>query len=80
MRRYDYLSFDERKEIERMVRSDTRTEEIAHALNRNISTIYRELSHGLTDERGDYMQRLYSAKKGQKAMQDAFKKRGKPRE
>lgn len=79
MRRYDYLTFDERKEIERMVKADMRAYHIAHALNRRDSTIYRELSRGLTEERGENMQKLYSAEKGQKAMQDAFKRRGKHR-
>lgn len=76
MGKYAYLTFDERREIERLHNAGTRTIDIASRIGRSADTIYRELRRGYTAERNENKGRKYSADVAQAAFQDCIAQRG----
>ncbi len=76
MQKYSYLTFDQRREIERMHNSGVRTVEIAEHIGRSVATVYEELKRGYTGERNANKQRTYSAERAQTVFQDNIAQRG----
>lgn len=79
MRKYTYLMFDQRREIEKLYNADVRVEEIAARIGRSAAGVYEELKRGYTGERNANMRRIYSADRAQRVFQDNIAKRGKRR-
>lgn len=76
MNGYSYMTFDQRREIERMHNSGMRTVDIASKLGRSVAAIYEELKRGYTGERNENKQRKYSADLAQTVFQDNIAQRG----
>lgn len=76
MRKFAYLTFDERKEIERMHNEGMRAIDIASHLGRSAAAIYGELKRGYTAERNENKQWKYSADVAQTVFQDNIARRG----
>ena len=76
MNGYSYLTFDQRREIERLHNAGTRTVDIAAHLGRSVAAVYEELKRGYTGERNDNKQRKYSAERAQTVFQDNIAQRG----
>lgn len=51
VKKYNHISFDERKIIERLLRKNTPKREIARLLNRSITTIRKEIKRGSVEQR-----------------------------
>ncbi len=77
MRKYKYLSLDDRKKIEKMYSNGERVADIATTLNASTGTIYRELQKGYTGGIDKNMRPAYDAKIAQLEVQKNFKCRGK---
>lgn len=73
------LTFDDRREIERLRGTGMSARRIAKRIGCNFSTVYRELSRGLKDGYciGDW--KGYSAKLGQARYDENVSRRGKPK-
>jgi len=71
-----YLTYEERKKIEKEYSSGSRPCDIAKALGVHTATIYRELSRGFTGERDDAARPIYSAELAQKNIQASIRNRG----
>ena len=76
MNGYSYMTFDQRREIERMHNSGMRTADIASKLGRSVAAIYEELKRGYTGERNVDKRRTYSAERAQTVFQDNIAQRG----
>lgn len=76
MQKYSYLTFNQRREIERMHNSGIRTVEIAEHIGRSVAAVYEELKRGYTGERNANKQRTYSAEQAQTVFQDNIAQRG----
>ena len=76
MNGYCYLTFDQRREIERMHNAGVRTVEIAAHIGRSVAAVYEELKRGYTGERNENKQRKYSAERAQTVFQDNIAQRG----
>lgn len=76
MNGYSYLTFDQRREIERLHNAGTRTVDIAAHLGRSVAAVYEELKRGYTGERNENKQRKYSAERAQAVFQDNIAQRG----
>ena len=76
MNGYSYLTFDQRREIERLHNAGTRTVDIAAHLGRSVAAVYEELKRGYTGERNENKQRKYSAERAQTDFQDNIAQRG----
>jgi len=76
MKKFAYLTFEERREIERMHNAGARTIDIAARLGRSATAVYQELQRGYTAERNENKQRKYSADVGQMVFQDNIARRG----
>ncbi|MBP3313975.1 MAG: helix-turn-helix domain-containing protein, partial [Oscillospiraceae bacterium] len=50
MNGYSYLTFDQRREIERLHNAGTRTVDIAAHLGRSVAAVYEELKRGYTGD------------------------------
>lgn len=75
-KKYGYLSLEDRQTIEAMYGNGATVIEIAAKLDCPDTTIYRELRRGDTGELDKYQRSGYSATLGQRALQQAFKRRG----
>ena len=71
-----YLTYEERRKIEKEYSSGSRPCDIAKALGVHTATIYRELSRGFTGERDDAARQIYSAELAQKNIQASIRNRG----
>ena len=76
MNGYTYLTFDQRREIERLHNAGTRTVDIAAKLGRSVAAVYEELKRGYTGERNENKQKKYSAERAQEVFQDNIAQRG----
>lgn len=76
MPKYSYLTFEQRREIERMHNAGVRTTEIAEHIGRSVAAVYEELKRGYTGERNANKQRKYSAERAQTVFQDNIAQRG----
>ena len=76
MSKYRFLTFDDRKKIEKWHSDGVRPFEIAARLNVHTATIYNELNRGYTGKEDEMFRPEYSAEKAQKAIQESFKRRG----
>jgi len=76
-RKYGYLTLEDRQIIETMYGNGAPVGEIAEKLKCPDTTVYRELRRGDTGELDKYQRNGYSATLGQRALQQAFKRRGK---
>ena len=73
------LNYEERKKIEVMYAEGKSKREIADAVEVNISTLYRELLRGETEELNGKGRRGYSAAKAQGKVEINLKRRGRKR-
>ncbi len=71
-----YLSYNQRKEIEKLYASGAEVIEIADAIRVNPATIYRELKRGETEELDRNGRASYSAELGQRTVNENFRRRG----
>ena len=71
-----YLSYDQRKEIEKLYESGAEVIEIANTVGVNPATIYRELKRGETEELDRNGRAAYSAELGQRTVNGNFRRRG----
>lgn len=76
MNGYTYLTFEQRREIERLHNSGVRTVEIAEHIGRSVAAVYEELKRGYTGERNENKQKKYSAERAQTVFQDNIAQRG----
>lgn len=51
MDKYTYLTFDQRRKIEKLYNADVRVEKIAAQIGRSVAAVYEELKRGYTGER-----------------------------
>lgn len=66
MGKFKYLTYDDRKIIEKMYKSGMSTPKIANALGKNYSTVYRELHRCPKDYTADKAQADVDSKKKDK--------------
>lgn len=76
MNGYSYMTFDQRREIERMHNAGIRTVDIAAHIGRSVAAVYEELKRGYTGERNENKQKKYSADLAQTVFQDNIAHRG----
>lgn len=76
MNGYNYLTLEQRREIERMYAEGERVVDIASRLGRGVATIYEELKRGYTGEFDSYARQKYSADLAQATVQENFRRRG----
>jgi len=76
MNGYTYMTFEQRREIERLHNAGARTVDIAAHIGRSVAAVYEELKRGYTDERNENKQRKYSADLAQTVFQDNIGRRG----
>lgn len=76
MNGYSYMTFDQRREIERMHNEGIRTVDIAAHIGRSVAAVYEELKRGYTGERNENKQKKYSADLAQTVFQDNIAQRG----
>lgn len=76
MNGYSYMTFDQRREIERMHNAGIRTVDIAAHIGRSVAAVYEELKRGYTGERNENKQKKYSADLAQTVFQDNIAQRG----
>ena len=77
---YHHLTWDDRIQIEALVKADTGIKEMAEVIGVNLSTIYRELARGRTTQRNsDWTERItYSADLAQQRADQNKKNKGRP--
>lgn len=81
-KKYRYLGLSERENIERLHKGGATAAVIADKIGAHPATVYRELQLGqVLDEKGEPTidecgRRVYSAEVGQRAFEDAMKRRG----
>jgi len=73
---YAYLTFEQRREIERLHNAGVRTAEIAERIGKSVAAVYEELKRGYTGERNENKQKKYSADLAQTVFQDNIAQRG----
>ncbi len=71
-----YLKYEERKNIEELYCAGFSVSEIANLTKTHISTIYREIARGASEEANNGGNRKYSAEKGQRMFEASMKNRG----
>lgn len=74
-RKYRYINFPDREKIEKMSKAGESLQAIADEIGVSVSTVYRELHRGCTDDKKK-MRYAYSAKKAQETLKKNFSKRG----
>lgn len=74
--KYTYITFDDRKRIEKWYLSGEGACEIAARLGIHNATVYRELQRGSTGELDENQRLGYSAELAEKTLQANFKRRG----
>lgn len=75
--RYEYLTFEDRQNIEKWRAAGDRAIDIAARLNKYPATIYKELRRGFTGEKDG--KQVYSAAVAEAAVKESFKNRGRKR-
>ena len=84
MRRYKYITFQDRRTLAAAYERGERAADIAERLGVTVATVYRELKRGeSTDGSGNVIldrnqRRAYSPVLAQQRVQESFKRRGKP--
>lgn len=76
MSKYTYITFEQRRKIERLHNNGVRTVDIAAELKRSVAAVYEELKRGYTGERNKNYQLKYSADKAQLVFQNNIERRG----
>lgn len=76
MKKYSYVTFEQRRQLERMHNAGMRTTDIAACLKRSNAAIYDELKRGYTGELDSFSRPKYSAVLGQKIAQENIRRRG----
>lgn len=76
MNEYRYLTFDDRKRLEKLYGSGERIVVIASCLGVSFATVYRELKRGYTGSNDDNMRPSYSAEVAELSLQNSFRSRG----
>ena len=76
MNEYRYLTFDDRKQLEKLYGSGERIVVIASRLGVCFATIYRELKRGYTGSNDDNMRPGYSAEIAELSLRNSFRSRG----
>lgn len=74
--KYKYLSFKDRKKIEKWYGAGDRPLDIAARLRVHTATIYHELKRGYTGELDQNKRDAYNAELAQQRVQESFKRRG----
>ena len=77
--KYKTLALRDRKLIADMYAKGNRAEDIAAKIGASPATVYRELDRGATGELDDNQRPVYDAKLGERAYQDALRRRGRRR-
>ena len=75
--RYEYLTFEDRQNIEKWYAAEDRVIDIATRLKKYPATIYRELHRGFIGEKDG--KQIYSAEVAEAAVKESFKNRGRKR-
>lgn len=78
--KYRYLSFQDRRNIEKWYGAGDRPLEIAARLGVHTATIYHELQRGGTGELDRNKRQGYNAELAQQRVQESFKRRGRKRD
>ena len=73
---YSYLTFAQRRKIERMYGAGERAVEIAAETGRSVAAIYAELKRGYTGELDGNKRPMYSADLAQTTAQENIRRRG----
>ncbi len=76
MERYSYLTFNQRRQIEKMYGAGDRVTDIAAETGRSVAAIYEELKRGYTGELDENKRQKYSAELAQATVQENFRRRG----
>lgn len=76
MNEYRYLTFDDRKRLEKLYGNGERIVVIASCLGVSFATVYRELKRGYTGSNDDNMRPGYSAEVAELSLQNSFRSRG----
>ncbi len=76
MNKYKYLTFEDRKKIEKLYSEGLRPVVIASRLGVCFATIYRELKRGYTGSNDNNLRPGYSAEVAERALQGSFRSRG----
>lgn len=74
--KYTYITYDDRKRIEKWYLNGEGACEIAARLGVHNTTIYRELERGGTGELDENQRPAYSATVAERNLQASFKRRG----
>lgn len=74
--KYRYLSFQDRRKIEKWYGAGDRPLDIAARLRVHTATIYHELKRGYTGELDRNKRYAYNAELAQQRVQESFKRRG----
>lgn len=75
--RFHYLTYDDRRKIDRLYREGVSIPDIAGSLGVHLSTIYRELARGETGELDNNGRSAYSADRAQERLRQSMKRKGK---
>lgn len=76
MKKYRYLTFEDRKKIEKWYSDGVKPADIAEKLKVHTATVYHELNRGYTGQEDKSFRPQYKAETAQKAIQESFKRRG----
>lgn len=76
MSKYRYLTFQDRKKIEKWYTAGDRASDIASRIGVHTATIYHELNRGYTGKTDENQRPAYSAELAQRNLQENFKRRG----
>ena len=73
---YSYLTFNQRREIEKLYGAGIRVVDIAAETGRSVAAIYEELKRGYTGELDGNKRPKYSADVAQTTVQENIRRRG----
>lgn len=76
MDRYSYLTFNQRRKIEKLYGAGERAVDIAAETGRSVAAIYEELKRGYTGELDGNKRPTYSAEIAQTKAQENIRRRG----
>lgn len=76
MERYSYLTFNQRRKIEKLYSAGERAVDIAAETGRSVAAIYEELKRGYTGELDGNKRPKYSADLAQQTAQENIRRRG----
>lgn len=76
MSRYSYITFEQRKEIQKLYEEGKNKIDIASIMGRSVSAIYEELKRGYTGDLYEDKRRTYDADLAQTVFQQNIQRRG----